>query len=274
LINSDAELTETINDRRQAPAQSIPLGPVSGRPRLALRLGHSTRAVEQKHNEDFYGIVTPDVEPDAGTRGIALAVADGASGVGAGRVASETAVRSLLHDYYSTSPAWPVSQAVDCVLRSINDWLLVENMRQPEADGVVTTMSMLLFRGDYYYLAHVGDTRVYRKRGAVLKQLTVDHTWPRRDMRHVLKRAVGLDTHLVVDFADGELQQGEVFLMVSDGVWEVLGDRAMHEALGGLDDPQAVAEALTERSISSQARYMGRNDATAVVAAVGLSESP
>jgi serine/threonine protein phosphatase PrpC len=147
-------------------------------------------------------------------------------------------------------------------------------MRQPEADGVVTTMSMLLFRGDYYYLAHVGDTRVYRKRGAVLKQLTVDHTWPRRDMRHVLKRAVGLDTHLVVDFADGELQPGDVFLMVSDGVWEVLGDRAMHEALGGLDDPQAVAEALTERSISSQARYMGRNDATAVVAAVGLSESP
>jgi serine/threonine protein phosphatase PrpC len=163
---------------------------------------------------------------------------------------------------------------VDRVLRSINDWLLVENMRQPEADGVVTTMSMLLFRDNYYYLSHVGDTRVYRKRGTVLKQLTVDHTWPRRDMRHVLKRAVGLDTHLVVDFADGELQPGDTFLMASDGVWEVLGDHAMHEALGNHADPQAVAEALTEHSITSQARYMGRNDATALVAAVELAENP
>lgn len=268
------QLTELTDAGSKSPPAVFPLGAVPGSARLALRLGHSSRAVEQKNNEDFYGIVTPDVDPDAATRGISLAIADGASGVGAGRIASETAVRSLLHDFYSTPRTWPISQAVDCVLRSINDWLLVDNMRQPDADGVVTTMSMLLFQGSHYYLAHVGDTRVYRKRGSVLKQLTVDHTWPRRDMRHVLKRAVGLDTHLVVDFADGELQAGDTFLMVSDGVWEVLGDRAMHDAIEASTDPQAVAQDLTDRSIRSQGRYMGRNDATALVAAVHGAQNP
>ena len=268
------KMAETRTARGGSSVTPYLLGKVPGKEPLALRLGQSSHAVEQKNNEDFYGVVTPDLEPDAAARGIALAVADGASGVGAGRIASETAVRSLLHDFYSTPAAWAVSQAVDCVLRSINDWLLVENMRQPDADGVVTTLSFLLFRDNFYYLAHVGDTRVYRKRGSVLKQLTVDHTWPRSDMRHVLKRAIGLDTHLVVDFADGELQARDIFLMVSDGVWEVLGDTLMHEFVDALDAPQGIAKKLTDRSIGSQARYMGRNDATALVAIVDAPGIP
>lgn len=94
---------------------------ISGRGRLVLRVGHSSRAVTQKNNEDFYGVATPDLEPDAEARGIALAIADGTSGVGGGRVASETVVSSLLQDFYATPAAWAVSRAVDCVLRSIND---------------------------------------------------------------------------------------------------------------------------------------------------------
>ncbi len=252
-------------------AMVVPLQrlPVEGkRPRLALRLGHASLGTEFKRNEDFYSIVTPEVEPDAGMRGMALALADGTSGTGEGRRASEMVVRSLLRDFYSTPADWPVSRSVDCVLRSLNDWLLVENTRERDGDCVVASLSMLFFTGGNYYLAHVGDTRVYRKRGGVFKQLTADHTWPRRDMRHVLKRAVGLDTHLVVDFADGELQPGDTFLMVSDGVWEVLGDQAMRETLGQWSDPQSIARELVERSIRSQTQYMGRNDASALIAAV------
>ncbi len=87
-------------------------------------------------------------------------------------------------------------------------------------------------------------------------------------MRHVLKRAVGLDSHLVVDYTDGELIPGDVFLMVSDGVWEVLGERIVGEVMQGGGPAQAIAEELVERSIKNQVQYMGRNDATAVVIAV------
>lgn len=87
-------------------------------------------------------------------------------------------------------------------------------------------------------------------------------------MRHVLKRAVGLDSHLVVDYTDGELFPGDVLLMASDGIWEVLGERVVREAIRKRASTQAIAEDLVERSIKHQVKYMGRNDATAIVIAV------
>jgi len=218
-------------------------------------------------NEDFYGIANPG-ETNIANRGLALAIADGVSGDAGGRAAAEATVHCLLEDYYDTPADWNVGRSLEKVLRSINDWLVADNLRRPDGDGVVSTLSMLLFKADGYYLAHVGDTRVYRRRGSVLEQLTTDHTWPRRDMRHVLKRAVGLDTHLVAEYAQGELIADDSFVMVSDGVWEVLGERLLQEILVAETDPGSAAETLVARSIQRQLQYMGRNDATAVVARI------
>jgi protein phosphatase len=255
-----------------AATSPICLGIMPGKLLLQLRFGHASIAVPGKSNEDFYGIVTAQEEPEAQTRGIAVAIADGVSGSGGGRLASETTVRSLLRDFYGAPMSWNTAPTIDKVLRSVNDWLAAENARNPELEGVVSTLTMMLFKGNYYHLAHVGDTRAYRKRGRVFKQLTIDHTWQRGDMRHVLKRAVGLDTHLVVDYTDGELLPGDVFVMVTDGVWEVLGERVVREVLDAGGDVQAIADELVQRSVRNQVQYMGRNDATAVVAAVDNSE--
>lgn len=248
--------------------QSIAVELGTGDLPLLLRIGHSSRPALGKSNEDCYGIVTPAQEAAAATRGSAIAIADGVSASGVGRFASEITVTTLLRDFYATPADWSVSLAVDRVLRSINDWLVVANSRHPELEGAVSTLSLLLLGGGRYHLVHVGDTRVYRNRGPAFKQLTRDHTWPRRDMRHVLRRAVGLDTHLVVDYADGELRAGDTFLMASDGVWEVLGEGMLRQVVQGGGDPQRIADELTQRSVRNQAQYMGRNDATAIVATV------
>jgi len=257
----------------EQPAATSPvcLGLTPGKPQLQLQFGHASSAVPGKTNEDFYGIVTEHEEREAQTRGIAVAIADGVSGSGGGRLASETTVRSLLHDFYGAPVRWNFATTIDKLLRSINDWLSAENARNPEREGVVTTLTMMLFNSNNYYLAHVGDSRAYRRRGRVMKQLTIDHTWQRGDMRHVLKRAVGLDTHLVVDCTDGELMPGDVFVMASDGVWEVLGERVMREVLDGGGDVQSIADELVRRSMTNQVQYMGRNDATAVVVSVEKS---
>jgi len=249
----------------------VGLGLTLGKPRLQLRFGHASISVPGKSNEDFYGIVTPQEEPEARSRGVAVAIADGVSGRGGGRLASETTVRSLLRDFYGAPVQWNIAPTIDKVLRSVNDWLSAENARNPDLEGVVSTATMMLFKGNYYYLAHVGDTRAFCKRGQTWRQLTIDHTWQRGDMRHVLKRAVGLDTHLVVDYTDGELMPGDVFVMATDGVWEVLGERVLREVLDAGGDVQTIADELVRRSVSNQIQYMGRNDATTVVVAVEKS---
>jgi protein phosphatase len=268
---TDRHPSAALGEGRVEAAAPIRLGITPGKPPLQLRLGHASAAVAGKANEDFYGVVTPAQEPQVLARGVAVAIADGVSATGEGRLASETTVKSLLRDYYGTPPGWGIPRSLDKLLRATNDWLLALNERRPDRDGAVSTLSMVLFRGNGYYLAHVGDTRVYRWRRDVFKQLTSDHTWRRSDMRHVLKRAVGLDSHLVVDYTDGELLEGDVFVLASDGIWEVLGDHAMRETLAQAPDVATAARHLVERSIENQVKYMGRNDATAVVVAVEAS---
>jgi len=236
--------------------------------RLQGSIGYASASAPGKANEDFCAVSIPS-DADSMGRGAVLAVADGVSGGGGARIAAETTVRSLVRDYYATPPEWSVGRALDRLLCAMNDWLCAENARYPDQDSVVCAVSVVVVRAQRYYLAHVGDTRVYRLRGDVFKQLTTDHTWQRRDMRHVLRRAVGLDRHLVADFADGELQPGDIFLMVTDGVWEVLGDRTMTEILRRRLNPHAAARTLVSAAGEHQAAYMGRNDATAIVFRVG-----
>jgi protein phosphatase len=92
-------------------------------------------------------------------------------------------------------------------------------------------------------------------------------------MSHVLKRALGLDTHVRPDFGEGELHAGDVFVVVCDGVWEPLGQLELHRILKLHDAPQRIADALVE---SAHARG-GQDNASALIArvvAVGETEAP
>lgn len=242
---------------------AIRLSDATGASALELRVGSATLGAAGKPNEDFHAVVAPP--EDSLDRGVVVALADGVSGTGSARIAAEITARGLAADYYVTPPSWSIGQSLDRILRAANDWLWAQNGRRPDGDTVVAAVSVLVLRDRHYYLAHVGDTRVYRQRRGRLQQLTADHSWQRRDMRHVLRRAVGLDSHLVVDFAEGELQAGDAFLLVTDGVWEVLGDPSMTRILRQEQAPQAAAQTLVEEAQRHQAAYMGRNDSTALV---------
>ena len=176
-----------------------------------LSWGGFSRPAFGKANEDFYALLFPD-PLQAGRREVVIALADGLSADGSARPLTEAAVLGLVSDYYATPVEWSVAQALDRLLRAANDWVWAHNIGSPGRDAVTSAVSLLVMHEHHYYLAHVGDTRVYRLRRGLLRQLTVDHVWPRRDLRHVLRRAVGLDSHLVVDFADGELERGMSFL--------------------------------------------------------------
>ena len=168
---------------------------------LKFEIGQSSLAGPRERNEDYVGVVTPANE-QLNTKGALIALADGVSGSAGGGEASEMTVRTVSADYYATPDTWEPLASLDKVLSAANRWLIAQANANRDMAGMATTLSLLILRGQRYYSAHVGDTRIYLLREGTLKQLTMDHVWDRPDMRHVLKRAIGLDAHLAVDFAE------------------------------------------------------------------------
>ena len=231
---------------------------------LEAHSGYASATGARESNEDYCGIVMPENRSLA-TKGIMAVLADGVGGSGGGREAAEFSVRGLLADYYATPDTWAIPHAMDKVLQPINRWLLAQSFaqinNQHDSRCLVCTLSALVLQGDRYVIGHVGDSRIYLLRDKQLRALTVDHVWDQPGMQHVLRRAMGLDQHLVVDYTDGTLRSGDVFLLASDGVWEVVGDKAIHDLLISNPDPQQAADALVRYALTGK----GGDNATAMV---------
>ncbi len=227
---------------------------------LEASSGYASAIGTRETNEDYCGIVVPASRTLA-IKGIAAALADGVGGSGGGREAAEYSVRGLLADYYATPDTWAIPHALDKVLQSINRWLMAQSFSQNDNRRLVSTLSVLVLHGDRYVIGHVGDSRIYLLRDRQLRALTTDHVWDQPGMQHVLRRAMGLDRHLVIDYIDDALHPGDVFLLVSDGVWEVLGDKAIHDLLTTYQDPQNAADALVRQAMAGK----GGDNATAMV---------
>ena len=190
---------------------------------LDIHLGHATRPGPRPANEDFVAAAMPEGAERA-AKGVLLAIADGVGGHAHGREAAEYTVRSLLADYFSTAHTWSVEKSLDTVLGAANRWLIAQSARSAETAGMATTLTALVLRGRRWHLAHVGDSRAYLWRDGTLLRLSEDHTWPHPELNNVLRRAVGLESRLLVDHDDGELAAGDVFVLLTDGVWNALGE--------------------------------------------------
>jgi protein phosphatase len=227
---------------------------------LEIATGYTSAKGKCERNEDYCSVVTPEGAQLA-ARGAMLAVADGMSGGVDGAESAEYCVRGLLADYYATPDTWEVSLAIDRVLAACNRWLLAQGAARRPQVTMATTLSVLVLRGGRYHFGHVGDTRIYLRRAKRLIQLTHDHVWDHPQLDHVLKRAIGLDEHLVLDHGDGALQLGDRFLLCSDGVWSPLGDQRIDETLELHKDPQRAAEALVKMAVALD----GHDNASAIV---------
>ena len=239
---------------------------------LTLEFGYATATGPRERNEDYGGFVEPDSQL-AATKGMLAAVADGVSGGTHGREAAEASVRNLLADYYATPDTWEIPHALGTVLSAINRWLHGQTASRTDPGGMAATLTAVVLRGRRFHYAHVGDSRLYRLRGETLEALTTDHVWETSGMSHVLKRALGLDVHVLPDFGEGELAPGDVFLIVCDGVWEPLGQLELHRTLRLYDAPQRAAEAL----VGAAHAKGGQDNASALVVRVtevGEADAP
>jgi serine/threonine protein phosphatase PrpC len=181
-----------------------------------IDIGFASASGRKDINEDFCAALLPE-QSDA-DMGCILAIADGVSTGGMGREAAQTTVTTLVRDYFGTPAIWDTTVALDRIITAQNRWLCSVN-RQRSPDLGLTTLTALVLRGHSYTLAHVGDTRAYLLRGGVLTQLTHDHAVNHPDFKHQLLRSIGAEDHVVVDYSQGELHVGDVFILLSDGVY-------------------------------------------------------
>lgn len=205
---------------------------------LQLSFAQASATGPRAENQDALRLVTPAPEL-AASKGYLFALADGVSQCADGGLAARASLQALAMDYYATPATWGVAQALDRLLLAQNRWL-----RAQGSQPLLTTLSALVLRGRRFTLAHVGDCRAYRWHAGRLQCLSEDHVWDQPGMQHVLKRALGLDQHLLVDYLDGDLQLGECYLLVSDGVWASLGDQHIQAVLREQPDLQMAADTL------------------------------
>jgi len=192
---------------------------------LRVTLGQHADRGRKPVQQDFHGACVP-LEPQLGSKGIALAVADGISSSDVSHIASETAVASFLSDYFSTPDTWSVKTAVQRVLAATNAWLYAQTRqsehRYDRDRGYVCTLSALVLKATSAHLFHAGDTRIYRLRGGSLEPLTADHRVSVAPGQSYLARAMGLGPHLELDYQAHALDVGDIFLCATDGVYEHL----------------------------------------------------
>ena len=140
-----------------------------------IDLGQSSDKGLKEENQDSYGILLPE-SPALEQKGIAVVIADGVSGCDAGKLASESCVKSLLGDYYCTPDTWTVKTSVQNVLTATNRWMVgMAQKGSANQKGLATTMSALIVQSSTVHLFHIGDTRIYRIRDNQLELLTDDH---------------------------------------------------------------------------------------------------
>lgn len=220
--------------------------------RLEVSVSQYSSKGRKEINQDFHDVCIPK-EPQLTYKGIAIAIADGIGSSSVSQIASKTAVTSFLMDYLSTPESWSVKKSALRVLGASNSWLHSQTMQSQYSydknRGYVCTFSAMVLRSSTAYIFHAGDTRIYRLRDGVLEQLTQDHRlWVSRDKSY-LSRALGMDSQIRMDYTSFQVEREDVFLFMSDGVYEFVTDAFMVETVEtNVDDFDLIAKIIADKA--------------------------
>jgi serine/threonine protein phosphatase PrpC/ribosomal protein L39E len=220
--------------------------------KLRLSVGQHSDKGRKPVNQDFHGVLIPD-EPLLGLKGIAVALADGISSSNVSQIASESAVKSFLTDYYCTSESWSVRTSVHRVLAATNSWLDAQTRRSrfefehQKDKGYVCTFSAVVFKSTTAHIFSIGDSRVYRVVGQTLEQLTEDHRVVVSSAQSYLSRALGINQYVEIDYLALPVVTGDVYVLATDGVYEHVEPRVIVKTIADHpDDLDRAAAALAQ----------------------------
>jgi len=219
---------------------------------LKVTIGQYSTAGVKQQNQDFHGVYLPEGHV-LKQKGIACVIADGIGSSNVSHLAAETAVGSFLSDYYSTSDAWSTQTSAERVIRATNSWLYAQTQqsqgRFDKDRGYVCTLSALILKQQQAHVFHVGDSRIYRIRDHEIELLTHDHRVWLSSKEHYLSRALGADYRIEIDYRNIELKEKDIFLLMTDGVYEFVTDQQLLDLTLIDADLNQIAKGLVEKAL-------------------------
>ena len=216
-------------------------------------------------NEDSVAWVTPHDDDAANSRGSLALVADGMGGHAAGEVASALAADVVRRLYYGLDG--PIPQVLASAFAAANRAIIEYAQEHPECRGMGTTCTVLAFRDSQAWLAHIGDSRAYLLRDHHLVQLSEDQTLVAKlvsegtltqaeadhsPMHNVILQALGTTSNIkpMIGTKGLPLQEGDVLILCSDGVSNMVPDAQIAEIASRLP-PQEACDALIEAALAA-----------------------
>lgn len=219
----------------------------------------------REHNEDA---VASDIEIGL------LVLADGMGGYKAGEVASEIAILTILAELKEAMSGFDPGQTDPVTGMQAESLLLIDaaakanasifsvSETQPQCAGMGTTLVAALFTNNKVLVGHIGDSRLYRLRGGHLEQLTRDHSLLQEQLssgfitpeqarlsnnKNLVTRAVGIDPEVELELHEHDAEEGDIYLLCSDGLSDLVEDDDIHATLTGFGtNLQATANQLVQ----------------------------
>ena len=212
---------------------------------LVVATGCASIAGVKPVNEDAVAVHTPTDRHAMSSKGTAVVIADGVSSAEAGREASDYAVKHFIEEYFRTPDTWSAKQAGQKTLTTINLNLFKQSHEFTRQEkGYLCTFSGLVLKSRTAHFFHAGDSRIYRYRDGAITQLTRDHSINIGGGKNILARAVGMDNVLQVDYGKSVLEEGDIFLLTTDGVHDFINLEKLTELLGDEREPQKQCERI------------------------------
>jgi len=247
------------------PAEAVP-GTVTSETAMKIRpgveLGNLTDVgCHRSHNEDYYCYAEPANDDEFARKGRLIVIADGMGGHKGGQFASAIAVDAVRAAYFASeadSPDMALVEALQMAHQAIQNFAL----EHPELEGMGTTCIAAVLLDSALTYAHVGDSRLYLVRNAAISQLTQDQTLvnmlvqqgmlkPEEAANHpdrgVLTAAVGVGDTVAAEVPEHPitLLPGDILLLCTDGVHDLLGDQEL-AAIATENAPAAACKAVIE----------------------------
>lgn len=207
-------------------------------------------------------------------------VADGMGGHNAGDVASQLAIKSFC-DYAMENKSDEILDTLIGAVQYANTQVYNMGQSKEEYANMGTTLVALSINDNNSYIAHVGDSRLYRIRNNEIVQLTNDHSLV-NDMlksgditaeqvesypyKNVITRAVGIDKEVNVDGIVEQNEKGDILLLCSDGLSGML---SVEEILKTANDSSLSLEKRVDKLVALAKDHGGRDNISVVLVTIG-----